>query len=92
MKPMMKEEESSSPNPEEILSQGKQLCMIGESLIATAKAMGAEDSMEEDSMEDESGDEAMSDDMEASEDESEPAQDPKKMAIILAIKKKLGKK
>lgn len=87
--PMESEVESESGiKPEELLSQGKQLCLIGESLIATAKAMGVSESEEE---EGEGYEE---------EPESAPAFPPakegsslngKNSAIVMAIRKKLGK-
>lgn len=86
MKPIEADESESAeqegPDAQTILEQGRQLCTIGESLIAAAKAMGAVDEGEGDVYEEEGG-------------EAEPVApkaNPKNAAIILAIKKKLGKK
>ena len=78
-------EETSGPDAAEMLQQGQTLCTIGESLIAAAKAMGAES---EEADEGEYSEE--SEDDESEEVDMKP--DPKgKQAIIMAIRKKMVK-
>jgi len=87
------EEAASGPNPQEMLEQGKQLCEIGQSIMAAAQAMGATEMEEEVPAEAEGMNEPAVEG--AGEVEEAPAPNPqdfKKNAIILAIKKKLGGK
>lgn len=86
-------EESSGPDPQAMLEQGKQLCEIGQSIMAAAQAMGATE-MEEEVPAEAEGMNAPAVEG-AGEVEEAPAANPqdfKKNAIILAIKKKLGGK
>lgn len=82
----------AKPDPMEIMQQGKQLCQIGEALQETAKALGAEEQDEGD-VSDTSDMSDTSDSSDGADDTSSPpTMDPKKNAIIIAIKKKLGQK
>lgn len=102
-KPEAESPSSEGPDAQALMEQGKQLCSIGESIIAAATAMGAQESDEESPEEDASGDPEESgesdmssgDDTEDSSSYDKPsfsAKDPKRAAIIIAIKRKLGKK
>lgn len=99
IEPMEEGEESpAETDPQMLLEKGRQLCTIGEDLIAVAKSMGAEDtsseeeySEEEDSTED-SSEESSGESLSSSPMKSSSGLGPSKMAIVLALKKKLGRK
>lgn len=90
-----KEGESDTPDYQAMLDQGKQLCETGDNLIAFAKSMGASDDSESESPEEDSssGEESPEEDSGSSPMKGgDPMLSPKKAAIIIAIKKKLGRK
>lgn len=83
-----------SPDYQAMLEQGKQLCETGDNLISFAKSMGASDDSESESPEEDSssGEESPEESSSPSMKGGDPMLSPKKAAIIIAIKKKLGKK
>lgn len=103
MKPMPMDnasEEPKGPDPQQLLDQGKQICMAGEALIQTAKAMGAVDDSEQSDNGDQEGSSDQTDSNEGGEYSGPPGKgapspmgmDPRKTAIIAVLRKKLGGK
>lgn len=85
----VEEEEAPEVNPQDLLEKGKMLCQVGQEIMAAASAMGAVDAVEEEAPEEEMVPEEESEEYES--EPAAPAMDPKKNALIIAIKKKLGR-